>query len=48
MNLINITLQALRTFDQNDLALIQRIADLSQARNSLQLSPQAVRLQQAT
>jgi phosphoserine phosphatase len=48
MNLINITLQALRTFDQNDMALIQRIADLSQARNSLQLSPQAVRLQQAT
>jgi phosphoserine phosphatase len=48
MNLINITLQALRAFDQNDLALIQRIADLSQTRNTLQLSPQAVRLQQAT
>ncbi|MFZ6748442.1 phosphoserine phosphatase SerB [Undibacterium sp. Ren11W] len=47
MNLINITLQALRAFDQNDLALIQRIADLSQTHNTLQLSPQAVCLQQA-
>ncbi|WP_407701561.1 phosphoserine phosphatase SerB [Undibacterium parvum] len=45
---MNITLQALRTFDQNDMALIQRIADQSQASDILKISPQAVRLQQAT
>jgi phosphoserine phosphatase len=48
MNLINITLQALRAFDQNDMALIQHIAALSQASDILKISPQAVRLQQAT
>jgi phosphoserine phosphatase len=47
MNLMNITLQALRAFAHNDLTFIQRIADLSQASNTLQLTPQAVRLQQA-
>lgn len=47
MNLINITLQALRHLDSKDMALIQRIAELSKAHSTLQLSPQAVRLQQA-
>ena len=47
MNLMNITLQALRALDHTDLALVQRIASLSKAGATVQLTPQAVRLQQA-